>query len=85
MAFSKFNNVKISGIVSVVPEKCISIDDEIEYYNNDEKLLQRNKKILGLETRYIADDNVCLSDLCEDAANKLFKELNIKEIAVNSV
>ena len=65
MAFSSFNNVKVSAIQAVVPNNCLNIDDEIEYYNNDEKLLQRNKKILGLGTRYIVDEGVTLCDLSE--------------------
>lgn len=85
MAFSGFNNVKISGILTVVPDKVVKIDDEIEYYNNDEKLLQRNKKILGLETRHIAEDNVCLSDLCEEAANQLFENLNINKDEIDGL
>ncbi len=85
MTLSTYINVKISGIKTVVPENCINIDDEIEYYNNDEKLLQRNKKILGLGTRYVADENVCLSDLCEDAANRLINDLNIKKESIDTL
>ena len=53
MGFSKFEHVKISAIAGVVPEKVINIDDEIEFYNNNPKLLERNKKILGLGTRHV--------------------------------
>ena len=47
MPKSKFEHVKITGITAVVPEHFINIDDEIEFFNNDLKLLERNKKILG--------------------------------------
>lgn len=44
MPKSKFEHVKITGITAVVPEHFINIDDEIEFFNNDLKLLERNKK-----------------------------------------
>ena len=77
MSFSKFNHVKISGITAVVPENFINIDDEIEFFNNDPKLLERNKKILGLGTRHVADDRTTNADLCEAAARDLIDDLNI--------
>lgn len=81
MSLSKFNNVKISSIVCVVPENKIDIDDEIKFYENSKKLA-RNKKILGLGTRHVVPDGVTASDLCEEAAKILINENNIdiKEI-----
>ena len=51
MSKSKFSHVRIAGITGVVPERCITIDDEIQFYGGDVKLLNRNKKILGLDKR----------------------------------
>ena len=34
MGLSKFEHVKISSIVCVVPENKIDIDDEIKFYKN---------------------------------------------------
>ncbi len=76
MSLSQFNNVKISGFVTVVPEKKINIDDEISYYKDDKKFL-RNKKILGLGTRHIVPEGVTASTLCEEAARVLIEKLNI--------
>lgn len=78
MGFSKFEHVKISAIAGVVPEKVINIDDEIEFYNNNPKLLERNKKILGLGTRHVVPEGVTSDDLCEGVANRIFNETNIK-------
>ena len=47
MGLSHFQNAKITGIKMVLPKKCINIEDEIHFYNNNPKLLTRNKKILG--------------------------------------
>lgn len=77
MTLSKFNNVKISSIVCVVPENKIDIDDEIKFYENSSKKLARNKKILGLGTRHVVPDGVSTSDLCEEAAKILINETNI--------
>ena len=42
MPTSKFNKVKISGIVSCIPKKIIKIDDEIHtVYNGDINKLKR--------------------------------------------
>ncbi len=85
MAKSKFNHVKISGITSVVPEKVLNIDDELAFYGGDVKLLERNKKILGLGTRHIVDDRTCLSDLLEAAACDLFTGLNLDKLTIDAV
>lgn len=85
MGFSKFSHVKISAIAGVVPEKVINIDDEIEFYNNDPKLLERNKKILGLGTRHVVENNTTTVDLCEAAAIKLLREHNIDKSNIDAV
>lgn len=85
MGFSQFNHVKISGITAVVPENFINIDDEIEFFNNDPKLLERNKKILGLGTRHVADDRTTNCDLCEAAARDLIGALNIDKDTIDAV
>jgi len=85
MVLSKFEHVKIKGILGVIPKNCINIDDELEFYNNDLKLLERNKKILNLGTRHIVDDKTTSVDLCENAAVKLIENLNINKQEIESV
>lgn len=85
MSKSTFNHVRISGITAVVPEKFINIDDEIEFFNNDPKLLERNKKILGLGTRHVADDRTTNNDLCEAAARDLIDALNVDKSTIDAV
>ena len=79
MGFAHFSHVKISAISAVVPENCINIDDEIQYYDNDLKKLERNKKILGLGTRHILPDGYTSDDLCEYVANKIINETKIEK------
>ncbi len=85
MGFASFKHVKISAIAGVVPENCINIDDEIKFYKNDVKLLERNKKILGLGTRYVISNGTTTSDLCEEAALKLLKKHNINKSNIESL
>jgi len=85
MSRSRFEHVRIAGIAAVVPEKCISIDDEIEFFNNDPKLLERNKKILGLGTRHVIDGRTNFSDLCESAANRLIGELKVDRATIDAL
>ncbi len=85
MQKSKFSHVRIIGVTSVVPEHFINIDDEIEFFNNDQKLLERNKKILGLGKRHVIDEKTTNSDLCEAAANDLITALNIDKNAIDTL
>lgn len=85
MARSRFEHVKISGITAVVPEHVIHIDDELAFFNNDVKLLERNKKILGLNTRHVADERTTNSDLCEAAARDLIAALDIDRAEIDAV
>lgn len=85
MGMSLFKHVKISGIAGVVPEKTINIDDEICYYNYDQKKLARNKKILGLGTRHNVVDGETTCDLCEAAANRLIEEMGIERSTIDAL
>lgn len=85
MGFSCFNNIKIVGVTGVVPEHFINIDDEIEFFNNDPKLLERNKKILGLGRRHVADDRTTNCDLCEAAARDLIDALNVDKDTIDAL
>lgn len=85
MSKSTFNHVRISGITAVVPENFINIDDEIEFFNNDPKLLERNKKILGLGKRHVADDRTTNNDLCEAAARDLIDALNVDKSTIDAL
>ena len=85
MALSKFEHVKISGITAVVPERVINIDDEIGFYENNPKKLERNKKILGLGSRHVVDAGTTSVDLCEDAARNLFTEMKIDPQTIDAL
>ena len=85
MSNSKFKHVKIAGFLTVVPDNPIKIDEEIRFYNNDPKKLERNKKILGLDTRYVLKEGITCLDLCEEAAKNLIEELGINKDTIDGV
>lgn len=76
MAKSIFNNVKILGLKTVIPERYIDIDDELEFFDNNPKKLLRAKKMIGYGRRYIADEYTTVTDMAVDAAEKLFSEMH---------
>lgn len=71
-------------MVTVLPENHINIDDEIEFYEN-KKILERNKKILGIGTRHIVTDGVTASTLCEEAARILLREKDINITKIDTL
>lgn len=85
MSLSHFKRAQVSGIVCVLPERCINIDDEIAFYHNDANKLKRNKKILGLGTRHIVPEGMTASDLCEQAARILIDEMKIAKQEIDTL
>lgn len=77
MVCTKFSNIKICGIKTVMPQNFIDIADEIQYFDNDPKKLVRAQKMVGYGRRYIADDDTTVTDLAVDAAEKLMAEMHI--------
>lgn len=79
MAKVSFKNIKISAIVTTVGDQKVSLDDEMELFGFDEKNLKRLKKSIGLDTRYIASDGICTSDLCYNSAKMILDKLDCKD------
>ena len=84
MAYCAFDGIQIEGIVAVVPENRLDINDEMAYYDNVSHF-KRNKKMLGLGTRHVIDDKTSITDLCEYAARDLIESLNINKDEIDCV
>ena len=82
---SKFKNVDIKGFVTVMPENKINIDDEIQYFDNNEKKLNRAKKMIGFGTRYVVSSDTTVVDMAEVAANILIEELNCDRNTIDTL
>lgn len=85
MATSKFQGIKVSGIVTSVPENISRIDDEIELYGGNEKQVARIKKAIGLNKRHITDSKTTTLDLCIDAAENLINGLSLNRDCIDGV
>jgi len=85
MSLSKFENVKISGLLTVVPERHINIDDELELFNGDKMKLERHKKILGLGKRHVVSEGMSVGTMCEEAARLLMAQTHIGPDEIDTV
>ncbi|NPA73314.1 MAG: ketoacyl-ACP synthase III [Epsilonproteobacteria bacterium] len=76
MAKLHFKDIKIGAIVTTTGNKKVTIEEEAANYGYDEKAIRRLKKRMGFNSRYVADKDVCTSDLCVESANEIFKKFD---------
>ena len=85
MGTSSFNHVKVSGVKTTIPPDYIDIDDELEFFDNNKRRLERQKKMIGYGRRYCVDANTTVVDLAVDAAEKLLDEMNVRRDGIESI
>ena len=85
MPKSSFNNVKISGISTVIPQKEFCILDDKELYGGNEKKIKRLVNSSGFLNRRIADSDVMTSDMVIQAAQDLIKNLDIDKSTIDAL
>ena len=79
-----FHNTSIKGIYTIVPPKVIDIDSELDtIYKGDKKGLERIKKVIGLQTRHIAEKHITASDLGLQAATRLLESLEVERDSID--
>ena len=66
------NNVQTVGVSSAVPRQSVQTHEFDNFSTEEAKGFDET---VGIIRRYIAPDNICASDLCFAAAEKLLKEL----------
>lgn len=78
----KFNNKRISGILTILPQKTVKFEDEMENYNFSAAKSLKLKLAMGYNTHRVVEEGVCSSDLCIYGLNYLFENnlLNKDEI-----
>lgn len=72
MALFRIKNVSIKGVSGVVPETKISTYDYDFFKKEDAEVFI---KTVGIENRYVAQNDECASDLCKQAAEELISSL----------
>ncbi|MDG1858647.1 MAG: ketoacyl-ACP synthase III [Emcibacteraceae bacterium] len=77
MAMSKFKSAKIGGMVTVVPNKIRTFDEDAKEFDIEPKQLTKIKKTIGLDRRHVVEDGMTTLDLCMAAAEDLILGLNL--------
>ena len=72
MALWKIKNVAIRGVTGTVPNHAVKTAD-FDIFSQEEADLFDNT--VGIKNRYIGPDELCTSDLCFDAAQRLLNAL----------
>ena len=75
MATIRYKNVGIRAISACVPKKVV-YNKDLSYLIPEEELDKVISNI-GIKERRYAEIDVCASDLCQKAAEKLFNDTNI--------
>ena len=81
MAYLTFDNIKISGISSCVPQNRNKISDHRDVFT-DEELNQFTKQV-GISERRVAVAKTCTADLCFHAAEKLIEDMAIDKRTID--
>ena len=68
----KFYNKEISGILTILPKRVVTFEEEMENYNFPEKKSLRLKKVMGYNTHRVAAEGQCSSDFCIHGLQYLF-------------
>ena len=83
MSLLSFEHVGIIGISAVVPKRKIDNKNFCGIFKQQE--LNNTISKTGICERRIADEHICTSDLCYEAAEILFREMDIDRDTVDSL
>lgn len=76
----KFKNKKITGILTILPQRVVTFEEEMGNYNFPEKKSLRLKKVMGYKTHRIAAEGQCSSDFCIWGLHYLFENNMLKRM-----
>ena len=80
----EIQNVALEIVSAFVSKKRVSIEKRLEGLIS-EKRIARLKKQVGFEELSIAEENICSSDFCAAAAEKIFAETEISREEISAV
>ncbi|MDR1373239.1 MAG: ketoacyl-ACP synthase III [Dysgonamonadaceae bacterium] len=81
MAFITFNNIGIKAIAACVPPKKV-YNKDLDYLIAEEEI-EKTINSIGIRERREAEKNVCSSDLCYKAAEKLLADNDIDKNSID--
>lgn len=82
MAYWKIKNVALRGVTGTVPNNPVKTED-LPFFTKEEADLF--DETVGIKNRYIASDNICASDLCYDAAERLIEGLGWEKESIDAL
>jgi 3-oxoacyl-[acyl-carrier-protein] synthase-3 len=80
MAYWEIKNVALRGVTGTVPNNPVK-SSEFDFFTQEDAELFDNT--VGIKNRYLAPDDVCASDLCYDAAERLITALSWEKESVD--
>ncbi|MCK5840198.1 MAG: ketoacyl-ACP synthase III, partial [Bacteroidales bacterium] len=81
MAFLNYRNIGISGLAAAVPGNIIDNYKYTTYF--DREAVKEVVDKIGIKERRFADKDICASDLCFAAAEKLLTDMNIDRTEID--
>ena len=81
----KFNNKRISGILTILPKNEVKFEDGIHNYNFSVEKSMKLKLVMGYNTARLVEDGVCVSDLCTHGLNYLFEKKFLQKDEIDSL
>lgn len=83
MAIIQFDNIGIKALAACVPSK-VEYNKDLGYFMTEEEI-QKAIQNIGIEERRMAEKDVCASDLCFKAAEKLLEDNNIDKSTIDAL
>ena len=80
MARWEIKNVKVAGVAAAVPRNVVHTAD-FDFFTPEEAEVFNNT--VGIKQRYLATNDVCASDLCFSAAEKLLHDLGWEKESID--
>lgn len=81
----KFTNKKISGILTILPKKIVTFEEEMFNYNFSPTKTMKLKLAMGYKERRIAERNQCSSDFCIYGLQYLFDNGMIHKDEIDAI
>ncbi len=81
----KFQNKKISGILTIIPENELAFEDELDNFNFTKAQSMKLKMVMGYDRHRIFNADVCASDLIVKGMNYLFDQQKLKKEDIDAL
>lgn len=83
MPISQISGAKISGICCAVPKARQTLAEDVSEFSKEE--IQNISRNTGVKFRHVAPEDMCVSDLCFEASEKLFEESNVDRSTIDAL